>query len=55
MTDSAATPAADTVADPSQPPVAVDAEGYQALAAAFVATRGSANTRAAYGRANLGR
>ena len=31
-------------------PVAVDAAGYQALVAAFLATRGSANTRAAYAR-----
>ncbi|MBM3665796.1 MAG: hypothetical protein FJW92_08395, partial [Actinobacteria bacterium] len=28
----------------------VDTSGFRALAAAFVATRGSANTRAAYGR-----
>ena len=29
---------------------AVDPQGFRALAASFVATRGSANTRAAYAR-----
>lgn len=40
----------DTTSDGTAAPGAVDAQGFRSLAAAFVATRGSANTRAAYGR-----